>query len=91
LATAVKVLDKHRVEARARVLDVAALLLLGAIVVSLAVIFYRLGWDAARATSFDPSRDKWFVLVLIEGAVGALAFGWVGYRLFAAAGRRVGG
>lgn len=95
MATAVKVLDKHRVEARARVLDVAALLVLAVVGFSLAVILYKLGYNAGEAVrnggQLVLDRDRLFVVAIVEGALGAASLCWIGYRLLAAAGRRAGG
>jgi hypothetical protein len=95
VATAVKVLDKHRVEARARLLDVAAVLVLAVVGFSLVVLMYKLGYSAANATAFGGQavldRDRLFVIAMAEGAVGMASLCWVGYRLLAASGRRAGG
>lgn len=94
-ATTVRVIDKHRVEARARVLDVAAMLVLAVVGFSLMVILYKLGYNAGEAMRNGGQavldRDRLFVVAIAEGALATAALCWVGYRLFAAAGRRAGG
>lgn len=95
MATAVKVLDKHRVEARARLADVAALLVLAVVGFSLMVLMYRLGYSASQASTGGGQavldRDRLFVVAMVEGALGTAALCWVGFRLLAASGRRAGG
>jgi hypothetical protein len=93
VATAVKVLDKHRVEARARLLDAAAVLVLAVVGFSLMVLMYKLGYSAATATAGQPvlDRDRLFVIAILEGALGTAALCWVGFRLLGASGRRAGG
>ncbi|GEM_PF-3742477 len=94
MATAVQVLDKHRVEARARLFDVAALLVLAVVGFSLLILMYRLGYTAAQAASEGGQtvldRDRLFVVALAEGALGTASLCWVGYRVIAAGGRRAG-
>lgn len=93
MATAVKVLDRHRVEARARLVDVAAVLVLAVVSFSLLILMYKLGYSAAQATGGGQSvldRDRLFVIAILEGALGTASLCWIGYRLLSAGGRRAG-
>ena len=92
MATAAKVLDQTRFEARARIGDVVALGLV--VVVGAALLFnmYTLGYTAATATAADTvARDKRFVVAIIEAALVVGGFAWIVYRLFSGSARRVGG
>lgn len=95
MATAVKVLDKHRVEARARLLDVVSVLVLAVVGFTLMVLMYKLGFSAAQASATGGQavldRDRLFVIALVEGALGTAALCWIGFRLLSASGRRAGG
>lgn len=95
MATAAKVLDETRFEARARIGDIVAL---GIVVVVGAVLLfemYTLGYSAAEAAAKGGAlvfeRDRRFVMMLIEAAVVVAGFGWIVYRLFSGSARRVGG
>lgn len=92
MATAAKILDQHRFEARARVMDVLALGLLLIAGFFLMVEMYRLGNTLAQAAAeggqLVAQRDARFVVVGVEGCIVALALGWISYRLFS--GRRLG-
>lgn len=95
MATAAKVLDRSRFEARARIADVFAL---GVIVVAgAALVFdmYAAGYSAAEAVMKGGesvvARDRAFVRMIIEAFVGAVAISWIAYRLFSAGLRRAGG
>lgn len=94
MATAAKVLDETRFEARARIGDVVALGLV--VVVGAALLFnmYTLGYTAgeiARGSGDVLSRDKRFVTAIIEAVLVAAGFAWIVYRLFSGSARRVGG
>ncbi len=92
MAHAAKILDHHRFEARARIVDVLALGLLLIAGFFLMVEMYRLGNTLAQAAAeggqLVAQRDARFVVVGVEGSIVALALGWISYRLFA--GRRLG-
>ncbi|HET6404394.1 MAG TPA: hypothetical protein VFH78_07090 [Candidatus Thermoplasmatota archaeon] len=94
MATAAKVLDETRFEARARIGDVIALGLV--VVVGAALLFnmYTLGYTAgelARGSGDVVARDKRFVMAIIEAALVVSGFAWIVYRLFSGSARRVGG
>ena len=95
MATAARVLDDTRFEARARIGDVVALGIL--LVVGAALLFsmYSVGYSAgevARSGGGEVfARDRTFVLMLIETAIVMGAFGWIVYRLFSGSARRAGG
>lgn len=98
MATATtKVLDRTRFEARARIIDIVAYGLL--LVAGAALVFqmYTLGYSASQLTLSpgDPAaiiqHDKAAIRIAIEAFLAALGFGWVGYRLFSASAKRVGG
>ena len=94
MATAVKVLDKHRVAARARLVDVAALLILTVAGFSLMVMLYKLGYSAHDAFSDANAvveRDRLFVVAIVIGSICTACLAWIGYRLLTATGRRPGG
>ena len=89
MATAAKILDQHRFEARARIVDVVALALVFIVGFFLMVEMYRLGFTLSTTGPGDvASRDARWVVVGVEGAVLAICLFWVSYRLFS--GRRVG-
>ncbi|HUR69950.1 MAG TPA: hypothetical protein VM370_11950 [Candidatus Thermoplasmatota archaeon] len=93
MATATRVLDDTRFEARARIGDVIALGII--LVVGGALLFqmYTIGYSASEAarTGDVYARDKTFVFMIIETAIVMLGFAWVVYRLFSGSARRVGG
>lgn len=94
MATAAKVLDETRFEARARIGDVVALGLV--VVVGAALLFnmYTLGYTAgeiARGGGDVVARDKRFVMAIVEAALVVGSFAWIVYRLFSGSARRVGG
>jgi len=93
VAAAVKVLDKQRVEARARLLDATAVLVLAVVGFSLMVLMYKLGYSAATATPGQAvlDRDRLFVIAMVEGALGTASLCWVGFRMLSASGRRAAG
>lgn len=95
MATAARVLDETRFEARARIGDILALGVV--LVVGAAMLFemYTLGYNAGEAVrnggTLVLARDKSFVLMLIEAAVVVMGLSWIVYRLFTGAARRAGG
>lgn len=95
MATAAKVLDETRFEAKARIGDVVALGLVVAIGAALVFDMYTLGFHlsevAAGGTAAVAARDRAFVRALIEACLVVGALGWIGYRLFSGSARRVGG
>lgn len=95
MATAAKVLDETRFEAKARIGDVVALGLVVAVGAALVFDMYSLGYTAAKAASMVESdilaRDRAFVRMLIEACLVVAGLGWIAYRLFSGSARRVGG
>lgn len=95
MATATKVLDDTRFEARARIGDVVALGLVLVIGGALLFEMYTLGFTAGEAMrgggELVLARDRSFVLMMIEAAVVIGAFSWIVYRLFSGTARRAGG
>jgi len=95
MATAARVLDETRFEARARIGDIVALGIV--LVVGAVLLFemYTLGYTAAEAAAKGGDlvfqRDRRFVMMLIEAAVVVGGLGWIVYRLFSGSARRVGG
>jgi hypothetical protein len=94
MATAAKVLDETRFEARARIGDIVALGLV--LVVGGVLLFemYTMGYTAAAAAADGTGvldRDRRFVMMIIEAAVVVAGMGWIVYRLFTGSARRVGG
>lgn len=95
MATAAKVLDDTRFEARARIGDVIALGLI--LVVGGALLFemYSMGYTAGEVARSGGdavlARDRTFVYMLIEVAIVVAGLGWIVYRLFAGSARRAGG
>lgn len=93
MATAVKVLDKHRFESRARVLDVLSIGVLLVAGFALMVTLYRLGFTAGEAYRSGGeivlTRDALFAVAIVEGALGTLALAWLSFRVFAV--RTIGG
>lgn len=95
MVTAAKVLDETRFEARARLGDVIALAVV--VVVGAALLFnmYTLGYTAASVAQGNVAdvvtRDKRFVLAIIQAALAVGGLGWIVYRLFTGSARRVGG
>jgi hypothetical protein len=95
MATAARVLDDTRFEARARIGDVIALGLI--LVVGGVLLFemYSIGYTAGEVFRSGGeevfARDQGFVRMLIEVAVVMAAFAWIVYRLFSGSARRVGG
>ena len=94
MATAAKVLDETRFEARARIGDILAV---GLVLVVGGVLFfemYTMGFTAAAAAADGSGvldRDKRFVMMIIEAAVVVASMGWIVYRLLSGSARRVGG
>lgn len=92
MATAAKILDQHRFEARARIVDVLALGLLLIAGFFLMVEMYRLGNTLAQAAAeggqLVADRDARFVVVGVEGVLVATSLAWISFRLFTS--RRVG-
>ena len=92
MATAAKILDQHRFEARARIVDVLALGLILIAGFFLMVEMYRLGNTLAQAATqggqLVAQRDARFVVVGVEGCIVIMALSWISYRLFS--GRRLG-
>lgn len=95
MATATRVLDETRFEARARIADIVAI---GVVLVVGAVLLfemYTLGYTAseaaARGGDLVLQRDRRFVMMIVEAAVVIAGFGWIVYRLFSGSARRVGG
>lgn len=94
MATAAKVLDRSRFEARARLIDVFALGVV--VVVGAALVFdmYSLGYTAAEAASEGGDavfeRDRAFVRMVMEAFLAAAALSWIAYRLLSAGARRGG-
>lgn len=89
MANAAKILDQQRFEARARIIDVAALGLLLIVGFFLMVEMYRLGHTLSTTGGGDvASRDARWVVVGAEGSLMALCLGWITYRLFTS--RRIG-
>lgn len=95
MATAVKILDRHRFEARARILDVLAIGLLLVVGFSLMVVFYRLGYTAGEAVRTGGQavldRDALFAVAIAEGAVAVACVSWLAYRVFTSGSRQHGG
>lgn len=95
MATAAKVLDETRFEARARIGDVIAVGLVLVIGGALLFEMYSLGYTAADVarSGGDPvfARDRSFVFMLIEVALVMAGLAWIVYRLFSGSARRVGG
>lgn len=95
MATAARVLDETRFEARARIGDIVALGVV--IVIGAALLFemYSLGYTAGEAMRDGGdvvlARDRGFVFMLIESALVVGALAWIVYRLFSGSARRVGG
>lgn len=95
MATAAKVLDRSRFEARARIVDVFALGMI--VIVGAALVFdmYSLGFTAAQAAEEGGSavfdRDRAFVRMVMEAFLAAVAMCWIAYRLLALGARRAGG
>lgn len=95
MATATRVLDDTRFEARARIGDIVALGII--LVVGGALIFemYSIGFTAGEAARSGGdqvfARDRTFVFMLIETAIIVAALAWIVYRLFSGSARRVGG
>lgn len=89
MATAAKILDQQRFEARARIVDVVALGLIFIVGFFLMVEMYRLGFTLSTTTAGDVAgRDARWVVVGVEGALLTICLVWVSYRLFA--NRRLG-
>lgn len=94
MATAAKVLDRSRFEARARLGDVVALGLLVVVGFSMMTDMYALGHSAASAASDAGAladRDATFVRMIPQAGLGVAALSWIAYRLLSASARRVGG
>lgn len=95
MTAATKVLDESRFEARARIGDVVALGLV--VVVGAALLFnmYTLGYTASSVAGGSvadvTTRDKRFVMSIVEAALVVGGFAWIVYRLFSGSARRVGG
>lgn len=93
MATATRILDKTRFEARARVGDIVALGVL--LVVGAALVFdmYTFGYTARLAEESGNviARDRRFIRMLMEAFLAACSLGWIAFRLFTASARRVGG
>lgn len=95
MATAARVLDETRFEARARIGDIVALGVV--LIVGAAMLFemYTLGFSAGEAIreggTLVLTRDKSFVIMLIEAAMVIMGICWIVYRLFSGAARRAGG
>jgi hypothetical protein len=92
MATAAKILDQQRFEARARVVDVLALGLVFIVGFFLMVEMYRLGFALSQAGTTGgqsvAARDARWVVVGVEGCILVASMLWVSYRLFS--GRRLG-
>lgn len=95
MATATKVLDRVKFEARARIIDLFALGLLIVAGFSLMVDMYYLGATAKAAASAGGDlvyvRDARFVRMLLQAGLFTVSFAWVAYRLLAQGARRIGG
>lgn len=95
MATAAKVLDDTRFEARARIGDIIALGLILVIGGALLFEMYSLGYTAGEVARNGGSevfaRDRAFVFMLIEVALVMGGVGWIVYRLFSGSARRAGG
>lgn len=95
MATATRILDETRFEARARIGDVVALGVVLVIGAALLFSMYTLGYAIGEAVQFDREfvlmRDRLFVVMMIEAVLVVGALGWIVYRLFTGAARRVGG
>lgn len=95
MATATKVLDRARFEARARLIDLFALGLLIVTAFSLMVDMYYLGATSIRAAAEGGSlvfdRDARFVRMLLQAGLFTASFGWTAYRVLSANARRAGG
>lgn len=95
MATAAKVLDRTRFEARARIIDIIALGLV--VVVGSALVFdmYSLGYTAAEAAARGGQavidRDRAFVRMVMEAFLAAVGLSWIAYRLFSGGAKRIGG
>jgi hypothetical protein len=90
MATAAKVLDRNRFEARARIGDLIALGLVVVVGFSLMVDMYAVGHASATNPS-DTSRDAQFVRAIAEFGIVVAALCWIAYRLFSGGARRAGG
>jgi hypothetical protein len=92
MAAVTKVLDRSRVEARARLVDVLALGLLVATGAALVFDMYTIGYQAAQAGGGGGIvvRDASLVRLMIESFLAAVALCWIAFRLFAASARRAG-
>lgn len=95
MATATKVLDRAKFEARARIIDLLALGMLIVVAFSLMVDMYYLGWSAMSAAAAGGGvvyeRDARFVRMLLQAGLFTSAFGWVAYRVLSGGARRLGG
>lgn len=95
MATAAKVLDLSRFEARARIADVVALGIVVAVGAAFAFDMYSLGYQASRVAELGGdavfARDRAFARALIEAAIVVGGLAWIVYRLFSGSARRVGG
>lgn len=95
MATAAKILDEHRFEARARIADVFALGLVIVLGAALVYDMYSFGYSAAAAASTGGSavlqRDQAFVRMLAEAFLAAAGMSWIAYRLLSGSARRIGG
>lgn len=94
MATAARVLDDARFEARARIADILALGLV--VVVGAVLLFemYTMGYTAAAAAATGAGvleRDRRFVMMTVEAAVVVAGMGWIVYRLLSGSARRAGG
>lgn len=95
MATAARVLDDTRFEARARIGDVIALGIILVIGAALLFQMYSVGHSAGEVARSGGngvfSRDRTFVYMIIETAIVMGGFAWIVYRLFSGSARRVGG
>lgn len=95
MATAARVLDDTRFEARARIGDVVALGLILVVGATLLFEMYSIGYSAGEVFRNGGgevfARDQAFVRMLVEVALVMGAFAWIVYRLFSGSARRVGG
>lgn len=95
MASATKVLDRNRFEARARIGDILCLGLLVVIGFSLLADMYRLGYSASRAVDGGLSvifeRDALFARLFVQVGIVGAALSWIAFRLLSASARRVGG
>lgn len=91
--TAPHVLDRHRSEARARLVDVLAVGLLLVVAAALFFDMYNFGYSASELAhgASVPGRDGQFVRMIIESFLAAVALCWIAFRLFSASVRRHGG